>query len=301
VGARPFPAGVRIPKRYHHLSRWAAGVELQGETQRPSGLEKVLSASLLGSTEAELVRERFPSLEELATAPADDLAQLGVARDVAEHLVRAARLELASARLNLLLGIGEGKAWALADAGFETVKLVASAPRVRLDQLMGGAGSLAHGAAAEIAVLLAASNMAEGEPGNLREALARTPRSAGPGQSAMQRLVKLERRLVSVRSPEDRRVRLEEAERLSLELLEGTPGQPDLWFSVACLRASQGNWPGCLEAVGEAIKRAPGDRLSLRMKALALEAIGKGESGRYFHHKALKLLMHENRRPGSQT
>jgi hypothetical protein len=111
----------------------------------------------------------------------------------------------------------------------------------------------------------------------------------------MQRLVKLERRLIPLKAPEERRERIEEAEKLSMELLDGTPGQPDLWLSVAFLRASAGRWPGCLEAVGETLKRAPGDRLSLRAKAIALEATGRSDSGKYYHHKSLRLLIRENR------
>lgn len=270
-------------------------MELQGQEPRPSGLEKVLSGSLLGATEVELVRERYPSLEQVAAASLDDLSSLGVARDVGEHLVRAARLEISSARLNILLGVGEGKTWSLADAGFETARLVAGAPRARLGELIGEAAAQAQSAAAEVTLLLAASNLVEGEPGTLRDALSQAPRAAGPGQAALQRLVKLERRLLGLREPEARRERIGEAEKLSMELLEGTPGQPDLWLSVALLRGSLGSWSSALEAVGEALKRAPGDRLALRAKAIALEASGRADQARYYHHKSLKLLIHENR------
>lgn len=273
---------------------------MQGEMPRASGLEKVLSASLLGTTEIELVRGKYPGLEELASASGEALSQLGVAQDVGEHLVRAARLEIASSRLNVLLGVGEGKTWSLAEAGFDTAKLVASAPKERIGELIGGAAALAQAAAAEVSLLLAAGNLADGEPGSLRDAMVRAPRAGGPGQAAMQRLVKLERRLIPLKTPEERRERIEEAEKLSMELLEGTPGQPDLWLSVAFLRASAGRWSGCLEAVGETLKRAPGDRISLRAKAIALEATGRGDSGKYYHHKSLRLLIHENRLSGTR-
>ena len=102
------------------------------------------------------------------------------------------------------------------------MRLVAAAPRERLQQFVGGAAVLAHSAAAEISLLLAASNLVEGEPGTLRDSIARAPRSTGPGMAAMKRLVKLERRLIPLHDPEYRRRRLEEAQRLSVELLEGT-------------------------------------------------------------------------------
>ena len=80
------------------------------------------------------------------------------------------------------------------------------------------------------------------------------------------------------------------ASMLAQQVLQADPTSKFAWCVLGAARSRQGDWPGALEALTQALKRDPRDCASFLYLAMVHHRLGAGEQARACYEKALATV-----------